>query len=104
VELRYAVFVAPDVHDQRRELPGIVRQRVQEAIEELSTSPRPATSTALDVSGIDTPQGVEVRRIRLERWRIVYAVNEAEQWVVVLALRRRPPYDYDDLRDLTTRL
>jgi|GEM_PF-5378431 len=29
---------------------------------------------------------------------------DEEQWVWVLALRRRPPYDYDDLPELIARL
>jgi hypothetical protein len=31
-------------------------------------------------------------------------MHEQEKWVWVLALRRRPPYDYDDLVDLLRRL
>jgi mRNA interferase RelE/StbE len=40
----------------------------------------------------------------MERWRIVYAVCDVEQWVWVLAVRRRPPYDYNDLPELIARL
>lgn len=32
-----------------------------------------------------------------ENWRIIYAVNDNEKWVWVLAIRQRPPYDYEDL-------
>jgi hypothetical protein len=42
----------------------------------------------------------ELRRIRLERWRIVYAVTETDQAVDVLTIRMRPPYDYGDLERL----
>jgi hypothetical protein len=38
----------------------------------------------------------------LERWRVIYAVNEAEGWVWVLALHRRPPYEYGDLAALAS--
>ena len=48
--------------------------------------------------------GVELRRIRLEQWRIIYAINDDERWVWVLAIRRRRPYDYTDLPDLVQRL
>ena len=42
----------------------------------------------------------ELRRIRLERWRIVYAITESDQAIDVLTVRKRPPYDYGDLERL----
>jgi len=39
----------------------------------------------------------EVRRIRLENWRIIYAINENWREIAVLTIKKRPPYDYDDL-------
>jgi mRNA interferase RelE/StbE len=39
-------------------------------------------------------------RIRLVNWRIIYAVTESENAVDVLAVRKRPPYDYGDLGQL----
>jgi mRNA-degrading endonuclease RelE of RelBE toxin-antitoxin system len=48
----------------------------------------------------DVSAGIELRRIRLERWRIVYVVDEDWQAVVVLAIHQRPPYDYEDLSEL----
>ena len=47
---------------------------------------------------------VELRRLRIERWRIVYAITEAELYVDVLAVRKRPPYDYGDLERLLAEL
>jgi mRNA interferase RelE/StbE len=41
-----------------------------------------------------------LRRLRIERWRIVYAITEAGRYVDVLAIRKRPPYDYGDLERL----
>lgn len=32
--------------------------------------------------------------------RIVYAITEDGNWIDVLAVRKRPPYDYGDLRAL----
>jgi mRNA interferase RelE/StbE len=40
----------------------------------------------------------------MENCRIVYAVAKAEGVVDVLALRKRPPYDYGDLGELLWRL
>jgi len=42
----------------------------------------------------------EIRRLRLDTWRIVYAVTEADHAIDVLAVRKRPPYDYGDLTSL----
>jgi mRNA-degrading endonuclease RelE of RelBE toxin-antitoxin system len=53
---------------------------------------------------VDVPRGVELRRLRVERWRVVYAVDEDWEAVIVLTIRRRPPYDYEDLRDLVAGL
>ncbi len=93
----YDLWLEPEVHAVRKDLPGNFRQQIKRAIDQLANGPRPAASVLLDVSDIDVPPGVELRRLRLTPWRIIYAVNEAEHWVWVLAIRRRPPYDYDDL-------
>lgn len=36
---------------------------------------------------------VELRRIRLEKWRIVYSIAGDERVIDVLAVRKRPPYE-----------
>jgi mRNA interferase RelE/StbE len=36
----------------------------------------------------------------LDKWRIVYVITESESTVDVLAVRKRPPYDYGDLTAL----
>ena len=93
----YTVYVRPSAWREMKNLPGNVRQRVKQAVEALVEDARPACSKALDVP----PEfKYEVRRLRLERWRIVYLVSDAERAVDVLAVRRRPPYDYGDLAQL----
>jgi mRNA-degrading endonuclease RelE of RelBE toxin-antitoxin system len=42
--------------------------------------------------------------LRSGKWRIIYAVNEAEGWIWVLGIRQRPPYDYGDLPEVASRL
>ena len=42
----------------------------------------------------------ELRRLRLDKWRVVYAITEEDQAVDVVAVRKRPPYDYGDLETL----
>jgi hypothetical protein len=68
----------------------------------LQEEARPSDSRALDLTsaGPDLAVGMELRCIRLATWRIVYLINETERSVSVLALRRRPPYQYDDIREL----
>jgi len=104
----FKVFLEPEVHAQRRRLPGHVRQRLRRAIDDLGRDPRPHDSQELDLTRIgqdmDVPPGVEFRRLRIERWRVVYAIDEDWEAVIVLTIRRRPPYDYEDLTDLITGL
>jgi mRNA interferase RelE/StbE len=66
----------------------------------LAEDPRPSNSKELDVRGL----AQEVRRLRLDKWRVVYAITEVESIVDVLAVRRRPPYDYGDLNALLSEL
>lgn len=101
---RYDLFIEPAAHAERKQLPGHVRQRIRGAITDLATEPRPTTSAVLDLTGLEVPPHIEVRRIRLGHWRVIYAVDEAERWVWVWGIRRRPPYDYDDLQELTAQL
>ena len=92
----YTVYVLPDAWQELKQLPGSVRQRVKREVDELAKEPRPSQSKQLDAPGF----GAELRRLRLDRWRIVYAVSEADRAVDVLAVRKRPPYDYGDLAEL----
>jgi mRNA interferase RelE/StbE len=69
---------------------------VKRAIDALAGNRHPAGSLVPDVPESER----EVCRIRLDRWRIVYAVTETEKAVDVLAVRKRPPYDYGDLEEL----
>lgn len=96
----YRVFIAPRALNETKELPGHVRQRIRRAIQALADDPRPANSKELDVRGL----AQEVRRLRLDKWRVVYAITEAERAVDVLAVRKRPPYDYGDLSALLNEL
>jgi len=90
------LYVVPRAWSEITNLRGHVRQRVRREIDALARNPRPAGSKAL---GTDEPER-ELRRLRLDRWRIVYAITEAEKTVDVLPVRRRPPYDYGDLEAL----
>jgi len=97
---RYTVYVTPNAWKEIKDLPGHVRQRVRRAIDALAENPRPARSKQLDVPDLEP----ELHRFRLDRWRIVYAITKERHFVDVLAVRKRPPYDYDDLEDLIAEL
>jgi mRNA-degrading endonuclease RelE of RelBE toxin-antitoxin system len=102
--MTYDLFLEPEVHDSRHTLPGNIRQRVRRLIDDLTVDPRPQVSRALDTTTLDLAPGIEIRRVRLDRWRIIYAVHDADRWVWVLGIYQRPPYDYADLQDLARKL
>ncbi len=95
--MRYQVWINNEAKAEMIGLPGHMRQRVRRAIRSLAGEPRPHYSQLMR-----TPEGIaqEVRRLRLERWRVVYVVDEQWSEVGVLAVRKRPPYDYRDLPEL----
>ena len=93
---RYTVYVTPKTFQTIKELPGNIRQRIRQAIQDLSDHPRPFQSKQLDLPDFEA----ELWRLRLDNWRILYAIDESEQIVDVLAVRKRPPYDYGDLEKL----
>ena len=93
---RYTVYVTPQALREIKDLPGHMRQQVKRAIGELTDNPRPADSRALELPE-DMQAGAELRRLRLDKWRVVYAIDEADHAIDVLAVRKRPPYDYGDL-------
>jgi mRNA interferase RelE/StbE len=94
---RYSVYVTPRAWGEIKDLPGHMRQRVKRAIDELENNPHPAGSKQLGMSE-DLP--FELWRIRLDKWRILYTITEVESAIDVLAVRKRPPYDYGDLQEL----
>jgi mRNA-degrading endonuclease RelE of RelBE toxin-antitoxin system len=102
--MTYDIILEPEVHAFRHTLPGHVRQRMRRQIDDLSANPRPHASRELDITTLELPPDVELRRLRLERWRLVYAVNDADGWVWVLGIRQRPPYDYGDLPELAHKI
>ena len=93
----YRIYVLARAWAEIKSLPGHMRQRVKREVGALADNPRPAHSTPMTV-----PEEVEgeVRRLRLDRWRVVYAISENERVIDVLPVRKRPPYDYGDVARL----
>ena len=98
----YQVEVTSEVHGEIRRLPGYVRQRVVRTLRTLKREPHPSNSRTLDTTkaGVELQPGTELCRVRIASWRIVYLIEEEFNLVSVLAIRKRPPYQYDDLPEL----
>jgi mRNA interferase RelE/StbE len=93
---RYTVYITLSALREIKGLPGHMRQRVKRAIDSLADTPHPPGSEALSLLEMD----YDVWRLRLDKWRIVYAITESDKIIDVLAVRKRPPYDYGDLERL----
>ena len=89
----YSVYLTPQALAELRALPGHVRQRARRAIDAMVENARPSRSRRLAYPDAS----VDLRRLRLDHWRIVYLANDDDLTIDVLAVRRRPPYDYGDL-------
>lgn len=92
----YTVYVTPRTLREIKDLPGNVRQRIRHAIGQLADNPRPSNSKQVIVPAFER----ELRRLRLDSWRVVYAITDSDALVDILAVRKRPPYDYGDLAQL----
>ncbi len=47
---------------------------------------------------------IEARRLRIDKWRVIYVIDKEWDTIVILAVRKCPPYDYQDLTDIIKRL
>lgn len=92
----YTVYINSEAFDNIKELPGNIRQRIRRSIKELGENPCPSGSKMLDLPEFE----VSVWRLRVDNWRIIYTIDELEKIIDVLAIRKRPPYDYGDLQQL----
>lgn len=95
----YTVYILPRALQEIKRLPGHVRQRVKRTIDSFAENPRPIDSIELSNAPVSSPS-VSLYRYKMEKWRIVYAVDDATSSVDVMAIRQRPPYDYGDLAEL----
>lgn len=89
----YRIRIHPEAARQVERLPGHVRQRVRRLIRGLALDPRPAEAGELR----EMPGRY---RIRIDRWRLVYRVDDDVLVVVVLrtGLKTGPEF-YEDLPD-----
>jgi mRNA-degrading endonuclease RelE of RelBE toxin-antitoxin system len=82
------VYLSPAVLKEIDQLPGHVRQRVRRSILELRTNPFPAAGKPLETNAAKRR---DVWRIRIDQ-------------ILVMAVRQRPPYQYEDLDTLLSNL
>lgn len=54
----YSLYLEPEVHASRTELPGYVRQHIRTRIADLATAPRPSDSKKLELADDKAPAGV----------------------------------------------
>lgn len=94
------LWVEPTALDEIAALPGNIRQRMRRIIRDLATNPRPSSTRAVDLPEDVQIEGIEARRLRIEHWRVIYVIDHEQDLITILAVRRRPPYTYDDLHDL----
>ena len=99
---QYTVHVWPEPWKDIKSLPGKVRQRVRQAIDKLAEDPRPSKSKVLELPD-DVNNDYELLRLRLENWRVIYVINAVDKTVDVLAVHKRPPYNYEDVTKLLER-
>jgi mRNA-degrading endonuclease RelE of RelBE toxin-antitoxin system len=71
--MSYRLWIEDQAKAEVNRLPGHMRQRIRQAIRGLSLEPRPHDSRTLRTSSTIE---LEVRRLRLEQWRVIYAVGE----------------------------
>lgn len=90
----YKVYVLPRADKEIDRLPGPMRQRVRRAVIGLRDNPQPVPGTKLD---FELGARRELWRLRLDNWRVVYVIDHALGRGYVLAVRKRPPYQYGDL-------
>jgi mRNA interferase RelE/StbE len=98
------LWVEPAVIDEIAALPGNMRQRVRRAIGDLPNDPRPPQSQTLNIPDDLCIEGIEGYRLKMDHWRVIYVIDHNLDMISVLAVRRRPPYNYDDLRELLNSL
>ncbi len=96
---RHEVYLLPQARKEIDRLPGHVRQRIRNLVIDLREHPHPPQSKRLDYDAGPTR---ELWRVRLDQWRVVYVIDREQKRIYVLAARKRPPYQYEDLASLLT--
>jgi mRNA interferase RelE/StbE len=87
----YRVELAQRARRELRRVEGRDRERIVAALSKLAAQPRPGG--ALKLKG-------PIHRLRVGRYRIIYAVFDRDEVVVALKIARREKDTYDRLDEL----
>ena len=72
--MAYQLWIENQAKAEIKRLPGNMRQRIQRVIRDLLVEPRPHYSRQMNTPA-DVQIDVELRRLRLGRWRVIYFDN-----------------------------
>lgn len=81
----YRIYIRPSALQEIKNLPGYMRQRVKRAISELAKYPYPSNSKTLNL------EGYHAQRLRIDQWRVLYTVLEADQIIETWQFGNVPP-------------
>ena len=87
----YQLKLTPGARRQLDKLPNEVLERTAAALQELVAEPRPFGARKL--------RGF-IYRIRVGDWRIIYAIFDRENLIIVGKIARRSKDTYDRMKDL----
>lgn len=84
----YSVEVTRGARREIRNLPGNMRQRILTLLKALQENPRPSKSQQMDLSKfeIQLAEDTTLYRIRIESWRVIYALEENIKLLTVLVV------------------
>ena len=89
--MSYRLRITKVAEKEISQLPGNFRQRIRRAVRSLADTPRPTAAKELR----NLPN---CYRIRLNGWRIIYRIEEEDQIVLVLTVRRKTgPETYENI-------
>jgi len=91
---KLAAYLTPLAYADLKKLPGNTRRQMIVAIDGLGKNTRPPNGIELTIEG----ENREIRRLRVGKWRIIYAIIAERS--IILGIRRRPPYNYQDIQRL----
>ncbi|MCP4656803.1 MAG: type II toxin-antitoxin system RelE/ParE family toxin [bacterium] len=89
--MSYLIELVPEARSEIKALPGYDRAQAIELIEALADHPRPLRARELRAE-------INLYRIWLAgRWRIAYRIDDQNERIIILRLRRKERIDYDTL-------
>ncbi len=87
--LAYKIEIRPGAQKQLQALPNPAQLGIVQAIDRLAETPRP--------SGCKKLKGTELWRIRIGRFRVIYAIFDKELRIVILKTSPRQEDTYRNL-------